>query len=290
MDERRVRETMNQIHISERMQEEIIMNIRNQMENRKKRARNRKRIATAAAAFVLTAGIVSIPVQAGVKNVVKARMESISKEELQGAEDAIQEQTAEVDGFSREYSEKETERSKELWQSYENGTFPESKILQVDNAEAVTEGTLCYVKSTGDFYLPEREMTDEELLEIIDFQHMLRYAIEQSPAAQEARAEYQAEKDRLKERVQTAGGISEEEAVEIARKQMESELGEEADGKELMTDVNGCGAFLVDISDDTSYEHEGDLAYDVSFGSSDDHSVYTCIIDAVDGRILHVNK
>ena len=286
MNGHNVKETMEQFHISEEMQNEIIMNIRNQLENGKSRTSNWKRIATTVVVVALMAGIVSIPVRAVVKSIVRERMESISQEEMQDLRDMMQEQRTLADGFSREYSDAEKERSNELWKSYKNGTFPEGTIPQVDNIEDVTEGTLCYIRATGDFYLPDREMTDEEILEIIDFQHEMQYAIEQSPAAQEARAEYLAEKNRLREMVQTAGGISEEEAIEIAGKQMESELGERAEEMELETDIYGCGAFLVDISNQTEYEHEGDLAYIVSFRNPNDRSTYNCKIDAVDGSVL----
>lgn len=281
-----VKETMDQFHISEEMQDEIIMNIKNQLESGKRKTRNWKKIVTSVVIVALTAGIVSIPVRAVVINIVRERMESIPKEEFEDLRDMMQEQRTPADGFSREYSDTEKERSNELWKSYKNGTFPEGTIQQVDNIEDVTEGTLCYVRATGDFYLPDREMTDEEILEIIDFQHEMQYAIEQSPAAQEARAEYLAERNRLRELVQAAGGISEEEAIEIAKRQMESELGERATEMILETDISGCGAFLVDISNQTNFEHEGDLAYIVGFRNPNDHSTYNCKIDAVDGSVL----
>ncbi len=44
------------------------------------------------------------------------------------------------------------------------------------------EGSLCYARDTGYFYLPDREMTEEEMLEIIDFQHMMSYVVEHSQA------------------------------------------------------------------------------------------------------------
>ena len=285
-----VKETMKQIHISEEMQEEIIMNVINrQTGNGKNKTRSWKKIAASAAVVVLAAGIVSIPVQAVAKNIVLARMESIPQEEVQAINDMVQEErNAEADGFSREYSDEESERSKVLWQEYENGTFPDKAIIQVNDAEAVTEGTLCYIKTTGDFYLPDRELTDEELLEIIDFQHKMSYAVSQGPAAQEARAEHLAEKDKLREKVQAAGGISEEEAIEIARNRMEADLGAEAEGMELTTDIYGCGAFITDISNQTYFEHEGDVAYIVDFSNPNEHYGYTYTIDAVDGSILHI--
>lgn len=283
MNEFDVKKTMEQVHISPEMQEEIIMNIQKRMEN--KRVWNWRKMVTVAAAFVMTAGVVSLPVRAFVESVVKERMENIPTEEVKELGDIIQNQAVLADGFSREYSDKEKERSKELWQEYKNGTFPKKDIQQVDDVEAVTEGTLCYIKTTGVFNLPDHEMTDEEILEIIDFQHKMSYAIEQR-VTDEEKAKYGAEEARLKKMVQDANGISEEEAIEIARKQMESEIGERAKGKELMTDRSGCGAQLEDISNKTDYEHKGDVAYNVGFGNADSGDTYTCLIDAVDGRVL----
>ncbi|MCH5251118.1 MAG: hypothetical protein J1E98_14360, partial [Lachnospiraceae bacterium] len=160
-----VKETMEQIHIPEEMEEEIIMNVINrQMRNGKNKAKNWKKIAAYAAVVALTIGIVSIPVQAVVKNIVLARMESIPKEEVQEINDMVQSKPTEADEFSREYSDSEKERNKAFWQEYKDGKFPENVIIQVDNAEDVPEGTLCYITSTGVFNLPDREMTDEEIL------------------------------------------------------------------------------------------------------------------------------
>ncbi len=289
MDERNVRETMEQIHISEDMQEEIIMNIQTRMETGNKNIRtwNRKRMVTAAAAFILAAGVVSFPVRAFVSSMVKERMENIPKEEVQEINDLVQSKPTEADTFSREYSEDEKERTKELWKAYEGGKFPEKTLVQVDNAEDAPEGTVCYIISTGIFNLPAQEMSDEEILEIIDFQHKMSYAVEQSPAAQEARAEKEAEEKQWQERIQAAGGISEGEAIEIATKQMEAELGERAEGKEILKYQDGSAAVLIlDISEKTEYEHKGDLAYYVIFDDPNDHSVYYCTIDAVDGSVL----
>ena len=287
-----VKETMEQIHISEQMQEEIIMDVINrQMGNRKSKTRSWRKIVASAAVVALTAGIISIPVRAVVNNIVRERMESISQEEVLAINDMVQEQrNAEADGFSREYSDEEKERSKVLWQEYKNGTFPDKVIVEVDDAEDVTKGMLCYIRSTGVFTLPDREMTDEEILEIIDFQHKMSYAVSQSPAAQEARAEMQAEEKQWQEKIQAAGGISEEEAIEIATKQMQAELGERAEEKEILRYQDGSVAVIkIDISENTEYKHKGDVAYMVHFYNPEDRSFYECTIDAVDGSILYIN-
>ena len=69
---------------------------------------------------------------------------------------------------------------------------------------------------------------------------------------------------------------------------MEADLGEKAEGMELTTDIYGCGAFLTDISNQQTYEHDGDVAYIVDFSNPNEHYGYTYTIDAVDGSILYI--
>lgn len=287
MDGYDVKEVMDQVHISSEMQEEIMMNIQSRMENGNKKAWNWKRMAAAAAALALTAGVISTPVRAFVASVVTERMESVPEEEMKDLNDMVQSQNVLADGFSRAYSDSEKERSKALWQAYESGTFPEKVIAQVDDADAAPEGTLCYIRATGVFNLPVQEMTDEELLEIIDFQHKMSYAVAHGSQAQDARAESQEKEARLKMILQDTGGISGDEAVEIAKKQFEADLGDAADGLELMTDSLGRSASLLDASDYAEVESKAGVIYDVSFGNTDSHAVYGYLIDAVDGSILH---
>lgn len=287
MDGYDVKEVMDQVHISSEMQEEIMMNIQSRMENGNKKAWNWKRMAAAAAALALTAGVISTPVRAFVASVVTERMESVPEEEMKDLNDMVQSQNVLADGFSRAYSDSEKERSKALWQAYESGTFPEKVIAQVDDADAAPEGTLCYIRATGVFNLPVQEMTDEELLEIIDFQHKMSYAVAHGSQAQDARAESQEKEARLKMILQDTGGISGDEAVEIAKKQFEADLGGAADGLELMTDSLGRSASLLDASDYAEVESKAGVIYDVSFGNTDSHAVYGYLIDAVDGSILH---
>lgn len=297
MDGYKVKKVMDQIHISENMQEEIIMNIQNrtEFERRNIRTWNFRKMAVTAAAFMAAAGMIGVPVRAVVSSVVKERMESVPEAEMKGLNDMVQSQhDVLADGFSREYSDREKERSKALRQAYENGTFPEKTIAQADNAEDAPEGTLCYIRSTGVFNLPAEEMSDEEMLQIIDFQHKMSYAVSEGPQAQAASAESREKDARLKKTLQDAGGISEEAAVEMARKQLKADLGEAADELELLTDYSGRGACLLDALDYTEVELNGEskagVIYDVGFGNPDTHSVYGYLIDAVDGNILYTYK
>lgn len=196
-------------------------------------------------------------------------------------------------GIMRAYSDKERERMAELQQSYQNETAkPEKMIQEVDSADDVTEGTLCYIVSAGEYYLPDRELTDEELLEIIDCNFRISLNTNQKTQA-EYEAEDRAKRAELEEKVKAAGGISEEKAVEIAQKAMETDLGEKA--KELKLCINTYGwSSDLRVADwsEIKEKDKGALAYSVGFNNveegmeTEDWLNYVCVVNAVDGSIL----
>ncbi len=280
-----VKELMEHINISAQMQEDIIMNVQERMERKNSKRERRKKTAAAAAVLIVSAGIVGIPAHALVRDLVKERMDRKPEAEVEELAETIQAQRTEADGFTREYTDGEAKRNKELWQAYENGTFPAQEILQVDSVDDAPADTLCYANDTGYFCLPDHEMTDEELLEIIDFQHAMSYAIEQSPAAQAAREEMAAEQAQLQDRVAEDGGIDAEEALRIAEEQMRASIGDAAaDGK---TDVSVTLVDLSAVKEYTDYELKGDLVYNVIFQNPEDHTMYFCTLDAADGRVVN---
>lgn len=99
----------------------------------------------------------------------------------------------------------------------------------------------------------------------------------------------------LEEKVRALGGISEDEAIEFARKAMEADIGEKA--KELEVCIypdlaaNGWKLRLFDITDWDEYKDRGDIAYSVQFGNKEDVADpkdffnYNCFVNAVDGSI-----
>ncbi|MCM1417066.1 MAG: hypothetical protein NC430_14240, partial [bacterium] len=99
----------------------------------------------------------------------------------------------------------------------------------------------------------------------------------------------------LEEKIKAAGGISEDEAIEIARKAMEIDIGEKAKELEvrIYPDVasNGWKLRLYDITDWDEYKDKGDIAYSVQFGNKEEVTDpkefcdYHCMVNAVDGSI-----
>ena len=200
----------------------------------------------------------------------------------------------ETGSIVRAYSEKEKERMAELQESYQNETAkPERMIQEVDSAEDVTEGSLCYIVSTGEYYLPDRELTDEELLEIIDCNFRISLNMNRKTET-EYEAEDRAKRAELEAKVQVAGGISEEKAVQIAQKAMETDLGENA--KELKLCINETYGWSSDLCvadwSEIKEKDKGALAYIIGFNNMKDGIEmdallnYVCTVNAVDGSIL----
>lgn len=203
-----------------------------------------------------------------------------------------QEQGGGTSSIMRAYSDREKERMEELKQSYLNETAkPEKMIQEVDSPEAVTEGTLCYIRSTGEYYLPDKELTDEELLEIIDCN--FRIAVNSQGWTQEKIDEAN-QRDRAirEEKIKAAGDISEDEAIEIARKAMETDIGETAKELEVVISSdytkNGRKLYL--------FEDDGVVYYSVHFANKEevidpeDFCNYNCKVNAVDGSIYEANS
>jgi hypothetical protein len=196
--------------MKENMQEEIILNVRTQMADGTYRRNSFKRNMVSAAACLMAIGMVSIPAYAGYQGFksaitsdkVLARMQEIPNEEQQDIYNMVQyeQRSLHADQFSREYTEKEMSRRKVLQQEYENGRFPENTLAMVENAGQIQDyGELVYAKDTSYFYLPERELTDEEILQILDFNSTREYVLEQNPEVQRQKMEQYEEAIREKQ-------------------------------------------------------------------------------------------
>lgn len=134
----------------------------------------KKRIAAIVAVACLSIGITAFAIYIPWKE----RMETLSKEEVD--EMFVTAQT--VDSLSRTnrlWSKEEKERYNSLWQSYENeGVYPENDIIVVANAEQGKTDKLYFDMDTSTFFFPDRELTDEEILEIIEYQHKADYSLD----------------------------------------------------------------------------------------------------------------
>jgi len=137
---------------------------------------------------------------------VQERMSQLTEDEKEKYVSDIQSSLAEADTFSRELTEKETERLKELQTKYEDeGLYPIDQIFVINSEQEVVSDRICFLPKTSTFYLPKTELSDEDILELIDYYYSLQYSLEQ----QNETEEYQ------------VAEISGEKAIRIATKKME---------------------------------------------------------------------
>lgn len=157
----------------------------------------------------------SITVFAAV-NYVRQRMEKLPDEVKDSYYEGVQKSTAAADGYSREMTDDEKERMEELKVNYENGTFP-VKTLPIVKTQSDADGSaeLYFTEDTSIFNLPARELTDEELLEIIDFYYSRDYSLNEKNKQENTVTE---SPDKI---IETAG-MDEEKAIELARVEVEN--------------------------------------------------------------------
>lgn len=108
---------------------------------------------------------------------VQNRMENMSDEE----KDAYLEINvigADAEHYTRAFTDTEVERLLVLQEEYKNGRFPEETILIVDRISDINDDQLAFVKEDGRVHLPKGEMTDEELLQLIDHDEKNKYTME----------------------------------------------------------------------------------------------------------------
>lgn len=78
--------------------------------------------------------------------------------------------------YSRPLTEEEFALYEELTKEYENnGVFPETQIVALAEGEAYAGTGVALDETDGIIYIPDETLSDEEMLEIIDFLHMIRY-------------------------------------------------------------------------------------------------------------------
>lgn len=232
-----------------------------------------KKKAAAAAITLTLIGAGGFTVYAVANSAVKARMEHMPQEEKTELIDEAYASGEEGSSYSRELSNEEKERFYELRVKYQTEEkFPEGELKRIEAKEEAGEDTLCYLPETREFFLPERELTDEEILQIIDWQTKSSYALEEEyaknhPEEVKAREE---EKEKAKQTVEEAGGMDEEGAREKASQWLSALYGKTGDNMEVSTyvDTNGSGTSENPVYEVT-FNIEGVEMYNFSLNASD---------------------
>lgn len=120
----------------------------------------------------------SITVTASV-GILRERMESLNREKLEEFFNQIYQSKIPSDNYNRYLTDAEQVRKEELKQAYEDqGVFPEGELTLIDAANDYSGKGVAYLADTGTFFFPEQEMTDEQLLQLIDFIYKRDYSLQ----------------------------------------------------------------------------------------------------------------
>ena len=253
-----------------------------------------KKIAFAAV-FIATLTVGGVGVKAGYDS-YKDRMKNIPKEEREQAKDIFNNSKDTFYESSREFTRDESIRYEELCKAYANGRFPKeslryikkqidlgvhSKVNPKDSEYGKDE--LVYIEKDGLLHLPESEMTDEQMLQLIDFTEKL----------------YTVSSEEIKKNLEKESEIvTEVETEEVTYNEKELAAIEKA--KEVIKDF--CGA---DVSEGNGYVIDGVDQYDpineniytISFSKSqgegiyqDECSQYYIDIDVKTGKIDSIDR
>lgn len=160
-----------------------------------------------AAVIALCVVSLSLSIGAGAAiNLYIQRMNSLNEEEMLTYNSEVQNTDKEADSFSRQLSKLERNKMLEFREEYETeGRFPTKEILKVQKKSEVVHGELCFCVENSTFYLPKQELTDDELLQIIDFMEKRDYSVRKKNSVSELPS---SENEK----------VSEDEAVEFAKK------------------------------------------------------------------------
>ena len=281
------------IALEDERQDKIISALKAQMHQSNLEFKGRKnyrnagtKAAVAALGLVLIGGM-SLSAYALATSQLKERMEEMTPNTISELEEQVQSAEVQADSFNRPYSDTEQERMETLYVEYMGGRFPQGELTQVSSEDEAAayeeEGKICFFPTLSRFYLPlQREMTDEEILEVLDYSTKRDYALIAAAAQEETQ---QVETQQVEtQQVETqqversaAVAITEDQAIEIAAARA-AELGLNLDGFTLN--------HYFDEGSERKDRYGGVARYGVNWSNIVSHTYYYFYINAADGSIL----
>ncbi len=146
-----------------------------QKEERKIRHISKKGILLLAAALTLFSGMTAF----AATSLWQERMEKMNEQEMAEYFSNITTSKAPAFRYSRDMTENEKQLFEELKTAYEmDGVFPEGALSMISSVEEYNGKGIGYDSQSGTFFLPQETLTEEQLLQIIDFYHKVDYSLQ----------------------------------------------------------------------------------------------------------------
>lgn len=162
---------------SERKIEELLNQLSDKEDDKREESFNIKKKPAVVFALVLTC-LIAFPVTAAIDYVAK-RMEGVTQLEQEELYSEAINGVGEAITYSRPLSDEERARYNELFLKYENqGLFPSAELSRAESYDSDDNSELVFIIGNRTMILPERNLTDEEMLQIIDYYHKVDYSLQ----------------------------------------------------------------------------------------------------------------
>ncbi len=278
---------VSNIEISDEMKQDLITNVK----NGKRTSDKRFRYSSALMALCIVG---AIAISGGSASAAyfsyKNRVENMSQEEQEGYQEVLEADDYYTcgDSMTRELTKAEKKKLIKLQDEYyKNGVFPEESVALLDKLSELKPGQLAYVAEDNKLHLPETEMTDEQILQFIDYQAKYTYTIEKSVEETEPAEVVDEAAVTVAEKAEVNSDADTEALTDLSfNVSTEDEEVFKAQSKELIKDIYGeelddTWSFYVNggkWSEDDDLGEEGE-SYTITWAESDAPDAKTYVID-----------
>lgn len=146
-----------------------------QKENKKVRRMSRKGIFLLVACMTLLSGMTVF----AASSLWQQRVEAMNREEVEEYFLSIAGSGAPSFRYSRGLNAEEQDNFDQLYVAYEEGgIFPEGCVTMLSEVAEYKGKGVGYEPVSGTFFLPQEELSEEELLQIVDFYHKADYSVQ----------------------------------------------------------------------------------------------------------------
>lgn len=212
-----------------------------QRECRRYKSRERRHFSfrkwqVAAVLSMLLLLLFCFPAAAELRKSLQTWLDNVTGKEVQEIYDTVQQAQAEASSSSREMTWDEKLRKDQLHVLYKKGElYPEAEAILLQPGQEPEPGRVCFDPRAVVWYLPAEPLSDEDLLEIIDYQYKESYSLQ---TVGEANGDLKPEKD-------IPPVISEAQALETARILIASSYGVDVDPNRLFIETYPDGIYAV---------------------------------------------
>ncbi|WP_026892128.1 hypothetical protein [Lacrimispora aerotolerans] len=260
ISEENLKRAVNEIHMDQAAKDRIIQECKGKYSKKRK---NLMKLKVIVAFSVLTVILLCTPVMAQVRESLKQWLSHMTKEEIKEVYDSVQNSEGETARYSRKLSWDERLRRDQLTSLYKKGErFPKGRIKILKQVEKADPNAVIYDDKYLTWYLPSRELTDEELLEMIDYEYKESYSLDAINGTEGI----------MEDTVQVKAIITEEQALETAKNFIEAAYEVKPDPERMFIEENDAFGYY-----DIKYS-----GLEIKEGYRDDCSI---LVSSQDGKL-----